>query len=158
MTDKPKTKQKGKPRGSPPLAFPGQPMDYKRTICFTASSRAIAETYAERHGISLAVAINRILLEYKSYSAGLKLSSQEDITMLKLSNIPHEIYASALDNEGIERPADLADCENIYREITEKRGFKDGGFEKAIFDYMTLSGPFSEEDGEFSGVSGFQVF
>ena len=82
---------------------------------------------------------------------------------MKISNIPNEVWLAALDNEGIDRPESrdaqpLAPKPNEwYIAATSQRGYTDGGLEQAIHDYMTLSGPFDEENGEFAGVSGFEI-
>lgn len=76
--------------------------------------------------------------------------------MLRISNIPPEIFAAALRYEGLPRPSCLQECPEFYESETAKRAWTQGGLEKAIFEYLTLTGPFfNEDDGEFAGCSGY---
>lgn len=78
--------------------------------------------------------------------------------MLKLSNIPNEVYYSACEYEKINITIDeLNFAKDIYENEINKRHFTDGGLEKAILDYMTLSGNFNEDDGIFAGVNGYII-
>lgn len=76
---------------------------------------------------------------------------------IKISNVPAEVFAAALDNERIDRPAALSDCETTYRAETTRRAYTSGGIERAISDYLTLRGPFAEDGGEFAGLSGYTL-
>lgn len=90
--------------------------------------------------------------------------------MLTIANIPAEIYLVALDHMGVERPADPADARAAYdsaaarvdhEAITARQMGRDLGrltaFGLALAQYVSLSGPFSEEDGEFAGLSGYEA-
>lgn len=76
--------------------------------------------------------------------------------MLTLKNVPPEIYAAALDLEGWKRPPRLEDCREAYDAHAAKSG-NTGALERAVYDYMSRSGIFSEILGEFSGISGYVI-
>lgn len=78
--------------------------------------------------------------------------------MLKLSNIPNEIYYTACEYEKIEISIDqLLQAKEIYENEIDKRHYTNGGFEKAVYDYMTLRENFNEDDGIFAGINGYTV-
>lgn len=78
--------------------------------------------------------------------------------MMKISNIPDEVWLRAIDLEGLERPdPEHATPKQHYHNMTTGRGWTNGGFEQAIHEYMTLSGEFNEEDGEFAGINGYKA-
>lgn len=75
--------------------------------------------------------------------------------MLKISNIPNEIYCQYEDIPiNLEQ---LDKAEKIYEYETANRGFTNGGLEQAIYDYMTLQNNFNEDNGIFAGINGYEV-
>ncbi len=52
---------------------------------------------------------------------------------------------------------ELDNAKVIYDYETSKRAYTEGGFEKAIYDYMTLQDNFDEEDGIFVGINGYSI-
>ena len=74
---------------------------------------------------------------------------------MRISEIPQEVYAVALDYEGITRPENMKDCEFWYVCETRRRMFTDGGLEKAICEYLTSSGAFHPDTGEFAGYDSY---
>ena len=90
--------------------------------------------------------------------------------MLTLANIPAEIHLVALDHMGIERPTNPADARSAYDSAASRADYASitarqqgieispiTAFGLAMAQYISLSGPFSEDDGEFSGLSGYEV-
>lgn len=78
--------------------------------------------------------------------------------MLKLLNIPVEIYYTACQYENIEiKGNQVEQAKEIYESEISKRHYTDGGFEKAIYDYMTLQNNFNEDDGIFAGINGYII-
>lgn len=88
--------------------------------------------------------------------------------MLTMTNIPAEVYLVALDHMGVERPTDpaaaretllSAESQCDYALPVVKQGSAVHGpisaFGLALAQYVSLSGPFAEEDGEFSGINGY---
>jgi hypothetical protein len=88
--------------------------------------------------------------------------------MITMYNIPAEVYLVALDFMGQPRPANPAHacaallsaearCE--YEPLSLNRGagrpIPITAFAAALACYVSLSGPFSEEDGEFAGLNGW---
>lgn len=90
--------------------------------------------------------------------------------MMTITNIPAEVYLAALDHMGVERPDDPADARAAYDSAKSRVDYapiiaSQQGREispicplgLAIAQYLNLSGPFDEENGEFSGMSGYQT-
>ena len=84
---------------------------------------------------------------------------------MKITNIPAEVYLVALDLMGIERPIDLTDVADTLRSAEGRCDYHqprvDGtpltAFGAALAMYVSLSGPFAEDGGEFAGVNGYSV-
>ena len=88
---------------------------------------------------------------------------------MNISNIPAEVYLVALDLMGQDRPANPADAKEVlasaesrvdYSAISIDSGARKSpinAFSAALAMYMSLSGPFAEDDGEFAGMGGFTV-
>ena len=87
----------------------------------------------------------------------MKTTLKGAIDMMKITNVPHEVWLVALDYEDSPRPQDNTEPSMTYQNTMDSRGHTNGGLEKAIHEYMTLSGPFDETDGEFAGVGGYTV-
>jgi hypothetical protein len=82
--------------------------------------------------------------------------------MLKLTNVPIEIYWRALDLYGVPRETTVAACVEALRSAEATLEVKPelpgiAPFAQAIAEYMSLSGPFAEEGGEFAGVNGYET-
>ena len=75
---------------------------------------------------------------------------------MRISEIPQEVFAAALDYEGLERPEDIKDCEFWWVCETHRRMYTDGGLEKAISDYLLMTGLFAE-GAEFEHLSGYTL-
>lgn len=78
--------------------------------------------------------------------------------MLKLSNVPNEIYFTACQYENIEiEENQVEQAKEIYESEISKRHYTDEGLEKAIYDYMTLQNNFNEDDGIFADINGYII-
>ena len=90
--------------------------------------------------------------------------------MMTLSNIPAAVNLVALDYMGVDRPADLTDARAIYDSAVQRVDYQPimarqmgrdvspiSAFGLALAQYIGLSGPFSEDDGEFTGLSGYEL-
>ncbi|MDA8232757.1 MAG: hypothetical protein M0006_15610 [Magnetospirillum sp.] len=90
--------------------------------------------------------------------------------MLKMTNIPDAVFLVALDHMGQERPDNPADARDVllsaegrcdYDPPVVKQGPTVHGtltaFGLALAQYVSLSGPFNEDDGEFAGINGYEV-
>ena len=75
--------------------------------------------------------------------------------MIKISNIPQEIYAVALDNMYKDRPKD-GDHEATYWEIVNRRAWTANELEQATSDYLLRKGSFAD-DQEFESLSGYEL-
>ncbi len=64
--------------------------------------------------------------------------------MMKITNIPKEVYLVAIDYEGFERPDDEEKAESAYYIDIGIRKWTDGGLERAISEYLQRTGPFAE--------------
>jgi hypothetical protein len=62
---------------------------------------------------------------------------------MDLRNIPNEIFEAALEYEGIESWG-LERAAEAYKHETFKRGYTDGGLEKALSDYLLKQNDFAE--------------
>jgi len=84
---------------------------------------------------------------------------------MKINNIPAEIYLVALDLMGQDRPADPAEAAAVLRSAEGRCDYHQpriGGtpltaFGAALAMYVSLSGPFAEDGGEFAGINGYSV-
>jgi hypothetical protein len=90
--------------------------------------------------------------------------------MMTIANIPAEVYLIALDHMGVDRPAettaacaayDSATSRVDYATITARQQGREispiTAFGLALAQYVSLSGPFAEDGGEFSGINGFET-
>lgn len=90
--------------------------------------------------------------------------------MFKMNNIPDEVYLVALDHMGVARPANPRDAARAlgsaearvdHDVITAQQAGHDLGpisaFGLAMAQYLSLSGPFNEADGEFAGQGGVEI-
>lgn len=90
--------------------------------------------------------------------------------MMRLSAIPPEIYLVALDLMGQPRPADPRDASRAYDSAASRVDYEpilasqgDGplipltAFAAAVAMYLSGSGPFDEEHGEFAGLGGCEI-
>ena len=59
-------------------------------------------------------------------------------------NIPDEVYLSAIDYEGLERPEDPEQAKLSYDCDIDQRGWTESGLEKAISDYFLRDGSFAD--------------
>ena len=81
---------------------------------------------------------------------------------MQITNIPVQIYWRALDLYGEPREEKIGGC---FRSLLSAQGRKDiktdfpgiEPFAQATAEYMSLSGPFAEDGGEFAGVNGYNV-
>lgn len=82
--------------------------------------------------------------------------------MLTLTNVPIEIYWRALDLFGEARRETVEACRNALMSAESRKSITtdfDGirPFAQAVAEYLSLSGPFNEEDGEFAGTNGYTL-
>lgn len=78
--------------------------------------------------------------------------------MLKLSNIPNEVYYTACEYEDIDITLNqLSLAKKIYEDEIDNRHFTNGGLEKAICDYLNMNGNFNEENGMFYYNNGYII-
>lgn len=90
--------------------------------------------------------------------------------MLTMTGIPAAVYLAALDHMGADRPADPADARAAYESAASRLDYQsiearqDGraqghisAFGLALAQYVSLSGPFCEDGGEFAGINGYVV-
>lgn len=90
--------------------------------------------------------------------------------MLTLTAIPAPVYLVALDLMGVDRPSVPTDAAAAYdsaaarvdhQPIEARQNGRSLGalsaFGLALAQYVSLSGPFAEDGGEFAGISGYEV-
>lgn len=79
-----------------------------------------------------------------------------------ITDMPIEVYWRALDLYGVPRGATPATCRAL---LDRAEGSKDvhpdhpgiAPLAQAVAEYMSLSGAFGEDGGEFAGVSGYSI-
>ena len=85
-------------------------------------------------------------------------------------DVPNEVYLIALDLMEQTRPADPADARKVLRSAEERCSYHQHklrfpltydlepvtAFGAALAMYVSLSGPFAEDGGEFGGVNGWK--
>jgi len=81
---------------------------------------------------------------------------------MQIRDIPIQIYWRALDLYGQQREDKIEYCRDALNSAEGRIDIKAdfpgiGPFEQAIAEYMSLSGPFAEDGGEFSGINGYSV-
>lgn len=82
--------------------------------------------------------------------------------MLEIRNIPIEVYWRALDLFGEEREDTIGACADALHSAEGRKDHRSDipgitPFAQAIAEYMSVSGPFDEESGEFAGVNGYSL-
>ncbi len=89
---------------------------------------------------------------------------------MRLSNVPDEVYLVALDLMGQPRPVDPRDACRAHDSAASRVDYEpilasqgEGplipltAFAAALAMYLSLSGPFDEEHGEFAGLGGCEI-
>jgi len=75
--------------------------------------------------------------------------------MMKITNIPNEVFLIAIDYEGFERPDNDDDAGRDYRIDVGMQTWTAGGLERAISEYIQRTGPFVAS-GMYSDVDGWE--
>jgi len=75
--------------------------------------------------------------------------------LMAITNVPREVWITACRYENVELDLDLPP-DQVFIHVTGVRGFDNGGFERALADYLLRAGSFSD-GGEFEHVSGYTI-
>lgn len=75
--------------------------------------------------------------------------------MLTLTKVPNEIYYTACEYNGIDIKIEQLE---FAKEIWDDNNrLQNNGFEKALYDYMTMNGNFDLDYGKFKDVNGYII-
>jgi len=80
--------------------------------------------------------------------------------MMQIADIPLEIYNRALDLYGVERETTVKSALAALMSAQERKDVTPDfpgitPFAQALAEYISLSGPFAEDGGEFAGCNGY---